>query len=97
RNVTGVQTCALTILGEEKKIIPVLKANAYGHGSVEVAKYLENEHYDFFAVALLEEAMELRKAGVKATILVLGWVAPRYAYLAARSEERRVGKECTYR
>lgn len=70
-------------LGEEKKIIPVLKANAYGHGSVEVAKYLESEHYNFFAVALLEEAMELRKSGVKATILVLGWVAPRYAYLAA--------------
>ncbi len=71
-------------LGEEKNIIPVLKANAYGHGSIEVAKYLENEQFDFFAVALLEEAMELREAGIKATILVLGWVAPRYAYLAAQ-------------
>lgn len=71
-------------LGEEKKIVPVLKANAYGHGSVEVAKYLESEHYDFFAVALLEEAMELRASGIKATILVLGWVAPCYAYLAAQ-------------
>lgn len=71
-------------LGGKKKIIPVLKANAYGHGSVEIAQFLENQGYDFFAVALLEEAIELRKSGVKATILVLGWVAPRYAYLAIR-------------
>ncbi len=71
-------------LGGKKKIIPVLKANAYGHGSVEIAQFLENQGYDFFAVALLEEAIELRKSGVKAIILVLGWVAPRYAYLAIR-------------
>lgn len=69
-------------LGKEKKIVPVLKANAYGHGSVEVARFLEKEKYDFFAVALLEEAMELRESGIKATILVLGWVAPKFAYLA---------------
>ena len=73
-----------TNLGKEKNIIPVLKADAYGHGSVEVARFLESEHYDFFAVALLEEAMELREAGIQATILILGWVAPKYAYLAAQ-------------
>lgn len=71
-------------LGKDKKIIPVLKANAYGHGSVEVAQVLEAENYDLLAVALLEEAMELRDAGIKATILVLGWVAPKFAYIATQ-------------
>lgn len=69
-------------LGKRKQIIPILKGNAYGHGAVEVAKYLENEQFDYFAVSLLEEAIELREAGIQATILVLEWVAPHYAYIA---------------
>ncbi len=73
-------------LGSKKRIIPVLKANAYGHGSVKVAEYLEEVGYDIFAVALLEEAMELRASGVRATILVLGWVAPHYAHLAVKHD-----------
>src|SRR5699024_6886289 len=73
-----------TNLGKEKNIIPVLKADAYGNGSVEVARYLESEHYDFFVVAFLEEAIELREASIQATILILGWVDPKYAYLAAK-------------
>ncbi len=71
-------------LGSKKRMIPVLKANAYGHGSVKVAEYLEELGYDIFAVALLEEAMELRESGIKATILVLGWVAPPYAHIAVK-------------
>src|SRR5699024_11530416 len=69
-------------LGKQNKVIPVLKANAYGHGSIEVAKFLEKQNCDFFAVALLEEALELREAGIKTKILILGWVHPDYAYLA---------------
>lgn len=71
-------------LGNKKEIIPVLKANAYGHGSVEIARCLEEENYNFFAVALLEEAIELREAGVKASILILGWVSPNYVHLAIK-------------
>src|SRR5690625_3575320 len=73
-----------TNLGKEKNIIPVLKADAYGHGTVELARLLESEHNDSFAVALLEEAMELRVAGIQATILILGWVASKVAYLVAQ-------------
>lgn len=80
-NLEAIQTN----IGQQNKIIPVLKANAYGHGSVEIAKLLEKQNYDFFAVALLEEALELRESGVKTAILILGWVHPDYAYIAAKN------------
>lgn len=54
------------------KIMAVVKADAYGHGSVEVAKLL-SEMVDYFAVAILDEAIELRKEGIKNPILVLGY------------------------
>lgn len=43
---------------------------------------MENEQYDYFADSLLEEAIELREAGIQATILVLGWVAPHYTSIS---------------
>ena len=52
------------------KALAVIKANAYGHGAVECAKAIENEA-DGFAVACLEEAMQLRQAGIKNPILLL--------------------------
>ena len=52
------------------KALAVIKANAYGHGAVQCAKAIENEA-DGFAVACLEEAIELRKAGIKNPILLL--------------------------
>ncbi len=57
----------------DKKIIAVIKANAYGHGAVETGKALKEEGIDFFAVAILEEALELRRAGFTENILILGW------------------------
>mgnify|MGYP000844119010 FL=1 len=59
-------------LHPNKKIMAVVKANGYGLGSVPIATYLMNEGVDFFAVATLDEAIELRMHGVKAKILVLG-------------------------
>ncbi|MDR1017655.1 MAG: alanine racemase [Lachnospiraceae bacterium] len=57
------------------KLIGVIKADGYGHGSVEIAEILENKDYLWgFAVATLDEAIVLRKAGVKKPILVLGYV-----------------------
>jgi len=50
----------------------MIKADAYGHGAVGIAKALVKEHIDYLAVALLEEAVELREAGINAPILVLG-------------------------
>jgi alanine racemase len=53
-------------------IIPVLKANAYGHGAVIVALHLQKLGVAAVAVALLEEAQELREAGFKKQIFLLG-------------------------
>jgi alanine racemase len=55
-----------------KKIIAVVKADAYGHGAVPVAMILEREGADRFAVATLDEAKVLREAGITRPILVLG-------------------------
>lgn len=52
------------------KALAVIKANAYGHGAVQCAKAIENEA-DGFAVACLEEALQLRQAGIKNPILLL--------------------------
>ncbi len=52
------------------KSLAVIKANAYGHGAVQCAKAIENEA-DGFAVACLEEAIQLRQTGIKKAILLL--------------------------
>jgi alanine racemase len=54
------------------RVWPVLKADAYGHGAPAVARTLERARVDGFCVALLEEAVELREAGITAPILVMG-------------------------
>ena len=53
------------------RLIPVVKANAYGHGAVPVARALSAAGATAFAVALVEEGVELREAGVREEILVL--------------------------
>ncbi len=59
-------------LTKKKKIFAVVKANAYGHGSVEVSKFLEkNSDVYGFAVATFEEGVELREAGIGREILVM--------------------------
>jgi alanine racemase len=59
-------------LPEGAGLVPVLKADAYGHGAVEVAKRLTSDRVAMIAVSLLEEALELRRAGVELPLLVLG-------------------------
>lgn len=49
-----------------------VKANAYGHGIIEIAKVAENEKVDYLAVANLMEGIKLREANIKLPILVLG-------------------------
>ena len=63
----------------------VLKADAYGHGAPAVARTLERAGADGFCVALLEEGIELRDAGIRAPILVMGgYYGGAYAELVAR-------------
>lgn len=59
-------------VGEGVKFLGVVKADAYGHGSVMVAKTLEEVGADYLAVSSIDEAMELRINSVKMPILILG-------------------------
>ena len=49
------------LLNPTTKIMAMVKANSYGLGSVEISKYLEQKGVDFFGVAYVKEAMELRR------------------------------------
>lgn len=55
------------------RVCAVVKANAYGHGAWEVASSLEGAGVDLFAVATVDEGVELRNFGIKSEILVLGY------------------------
>ena len=61
------------------EVMPVIKANAYGHGMLETADALAGMGASHFAVALPEEGIELRLAGVEGEVLVLGAAMPRAA------------------
>ena len=65
-----------------KKLILILKANAYGHGDIMMAKYAQKLGYDFFGVSSLDEAMHLRLNGISGEILILGYTAAEYASVA---------------
>lgn len=58
----------------KRKILGIVKANAYGHGLVEISKRLQKLKIDYLGVAYIEEAVYLRENGVKTPILVLGAV-----------------------
>lgn len=59
------------------KIMAVVKADGYGHGAVEVAKASIEAGANYLAVALLDEALELRAAGISSPILILGFIPKR--------------------
>src|SRR5882757_1672759 len=59
-------------IGTDIKYMAVVKANAYGHGAAACSLRLETEGVDWFGVALPEEGVEIRKAGVTRPILCLG-------------------------
>ena len=59
------------LAGPEKRVIAVVKANAYGHGAIEVSRTLLAEGAELLAVATIDEGITLRRAGVSAPIVVL--------------------------
>lgn len=58
------------VASDDRFICPMVKANAYGHGDVQVSKVLEKEGADVLGVCLIEEGLLLRASGIKADILV---------------------------
>ena len=56
------------------QVMPILKANAYGHGLVEVARLMQDLNADYLGVAVLEEGILLREMGITVPILVLGGI-----------------------
>ena len=63
---------ARKMIPDSSRLIVVLKADAYGHGALSLARLCEEERVDMLAVAILEEAIELRAAGIELPILVMG-------------------------
>lgn len=58
------------------KVMAVIKADGYGHGAATLGNFLENE-MDYYGVATIEEAIELRENGIKLPILILGYTSPK--------------------
>lgn len=58
------------------ELMPVLKCEAYGHGLVKTARLMSSMGIRAFAVACAAEGVELRRAGIRGGILILGWTAP---------------------
>ncbi|MDI6617988.1 MAG: alanine racemase [Clostridiales bacterium] len=69
-----------TTIGKNTEYISVVKANGYGHGAVETAKICRECGINWFAVAMLDEAMELRNAGFDSNILILGYTPSSLAH-----------------
>jgi len=67
-----------SVCGNDCRIMPIIKADGYAHGAVQIAKAL-SPYTDIFAVAELEEALQLRNAGIDSEILILGYTTPEAA------------------
>lgn len=66
------------------KMCCVVKADGYGHGAIELSKLYERLGADWLAVSNVEEALQLREAGIKTSILVLGYTPPEAAAFLAQ-------------
>jgi len=64
-------TCIKERTGKEAKILAVVKANAYGHGAIEISQALQELGVDFLGVATCEEGIELRTASITTPIILL--------------------------
>ncbi len=73
------------IAGKERRILAVVKADAYGHGAVPVARRLVSDGADLLGVASIEEGLELRRSGIPTPVQVLGATTPDQLPAAASS------------
>ena len=75
---------AKKFLSPDIKIMAVLKDNAYSHGDIVIANTMEKLGIDFFAVSHIDEAIRLRKNGIKSRILILSYTSPHYFELLCK-------------
>ncbi|MBN2453612.1 MAG: alanine racemase [Candidatus Omnitrophica bacterium] len=73
-------------IGKGINIMTVVKANAYGHGTVEVSRVLQDSGVDYLGVATTDEAVRLRDHGITAPVLVLGSVLPAEVGIAVEKD-----------
>ena len=81
-NYRAIKSC----IKGNAKLCAVVKADAYGHGAIETAKVALAEGADYLAVATISEGIELRKAGFKVPILLLGLILPEEAALVVEHD-----------
>lgn len=77
-------------------LMPAVKANAYGHGAVAVARECREMGVNAFCVAALAEGIELRQQGIPGEILILGWTDPRQARLLHQYRLTQTVVDLTY-
>ena len=70
RIAANYRAIAATV-GPGVELVPVVKADAYHHGAIEVSRVLETEGARWLAVSSVEEGVHLREAGIRARILVM--------------------------
>lgn len=80
-NIEGIRRA----VGPDRKILIAVKADAYGHGAVEVSKMAELLGVDWLGVATIPEALELRRAGISLPILKLSPAFPEEMEAAVRN------------
>ena len=68
-----------SFVAPEAKVMAVIKADAYGHGVEYTAREMSGAGVDWFAVSNLEEAIQVRRAGLDNPLLILGYTPPEYA------------------
>jgi len=88
KNYEQIRACT----NADAKLCCVIKADAYGHGAVRVGQEFEALGADFFGVSNLEEALQLRNAGIKIPILIFGYTPAECAETLAQEKIR----QCVY-
>ena len=73
-------------LPEGCRFLGVVKADAYGHGAVQVSRMLQDAGADYLAVSCLDEAMELRQNGIFLPILILGHTPAEFTETLIRND-----------
>ncbi len=78
------------------EFMAVVKANAYGHGAVSIASYLNHLGIHAFAVATVQEGVDLRLHGIQGDILVLGYTSPHQVHLLTTYDLIQTAADCAH-